>query len=358
MRLHFLLRLAMPGVIAAHAAFGVSVARCNDEPAPVVRTESEFRKLYLPRLDLLEQEHASFEAVADKELKFDAWPVPRYQRLTVYADSARRSYQARYVELEPPKGSAAAPSRFPKPGDRKVISASTKGQFRLRGDAGVDEYQIVGVGERDRAVIDAVAHESKAIVLCAFYLSGYSMRELLEKPNFRIRSIASDAKSGHVHVTFEDDSPDEAWRELHLEFAPELAWRIVACKTVHSIPNNDSNYNDYERMEVDEKCDYQPRGNTFIPSEITTRWTRYPRDRAQPALTFGESRVRIVKFEPKEISEEQFLLSTFGLPDSVLVEDGGAAPRNPWSRYWLISLGVLGALLLLYVWARRGTRKV
>jgi len=353
MTMRFILRRGAPCVVAIMAAFGASVARSDEQAAPAVRTAEEFRNLYLPRLEALEQEHAAFEAVAERERKAASWPKPRYQRITVYAHAAKQSYQVVKSELEAPAGAAAAPFGLPQPGFRQVASTFPKGQFHLRAESNRDDYQIVGVGERHRGVIGAHIDDSKSIFLCAWHAHGLSMRELLERPNFRIRSIASDAKTGHVNVTFEDKGPNPSWRELQVEFAPELAWRIRASKAIHAIPENDPSYSDYERMEVDDNCVYEPRGGTFVPSEITTRWTRYPKDSARPALVTDESRTRIVRFEHKEISEAQFLPSAFGIPDSVLVEDAGGAVRNPLATYWIISIVVLAAIVLAYVWVRR-----
>lgn len=314
--------------------------------------EAEFRQQYLPRLAALEEFHASFEAAAEGEKKFTAWPRARYQRINFYCALEKASYQSQFEEYLPADVVMTSTDSFPRAGERRVASVAPGAAFQLKRDADAPDYQIQSVGESRKSVVQGyIDTTSKPVFLCSFY-PGVSMRDLLGDPTVRIRSVEKNAGNGHVVVTFENQGHDPWWQELRVEFAPELEWRISAWSRIQDNVGQ-AGVENPQRAVMDYSCTYDVRADGIYPKAVSSRGTLSTRYRDETQTHQSEETYRIVRFERKPIADSQFLLSAFGIPDAVLAEDGGGAARNPLARYLIISIVVLAALVLACVWVRR-----
>lgn len=245
------------------------------------------------------------------------------------------------------RGDSAAMSGVHGKGFEFVMAKNARYAFLIERLPSVNRYSLqfvsqLGADQESDERVKMEALEARATPLCAWYVMSDSVSQLVESPSFKIKKVATVSSEGRelVRVDFEHlvDDPTRAKSENRLDAYlvcdPAHAWAlkeyrftVVSGGTIHVVIN-----------EFGDMVDGFPIARKM--TQLVTQTDKISTSRMVVTLEAVDN----------DVSEEQFYLSHYGLPEPTF--------RRSWLSTWmwyLIAGFVCMAVLAMLLKRRRAT---
>jgi hypothetical protein len=185
-----------------------------------------------------------------------------------------------------------------------------------------------------------------------FSFQGQRLSEIIISDGFRVEKVTMDDQ-GLVVATIRYDlsktsSRRQLMEEATLTFDPQRWWCIRTCKEKVIIPGREGSTN---HITVEFMLDDHPSGFPLVRRQMSMNM-------ATSAESGSSHNQRVVEYElrvDESVSDSEFTLSAFGLPEPVGVVWEKKTPVYVWL---LVAAAVLGMLALFFRWlAQRRQRR-